>query len=1181
MSPIPAEGNVVIRIRVDDDVASKLAKIRGELTAFKRGVKDVDKETSKSAKTIEKLTSKVDDLEDKLRHSNNAMSKFDKSVNKTNRSTHGFFGTLRKVLGPLRFFVYEAGLATVALGAMKIAFISAQAVAKGFQIAMQGVGAAAASAVAALSTALAAIREMKNVQLGPLFGNQTRNIAGNTSGILGNASFGAFSDDSLLQGMEELRRAGFQLNSEMSSVFSTLGNFAASGVGDPSKKLTELVTTFTAITSTGKITAETVEALKKSAPELAAAVGQMLGGKGTAQDLIKVAESATEKGEIAAGGFIEGLLSNKFDILKAYEGQLDRINDTLIGRLKGQFRSIKETLTDIGTPLVDSLKGPVTRLGNQLRASLVAVAPVIQSTFPQLGGQIEDVLSKAMLRLVVLIAQVTPKLVGLKDKFMDLFYSVKNYIQNSLMPTLERFAGYWDSFWDAFLGPFVKGAAALLIQWLESFGKMTDEVSGKTRTFGADIQEIFKALGNFVEEFNKIRTMLEPLFSALIGIVATVARIINADNGLGAILRLVGGLALGYIVFMKIAHWVGEIAKKATVSTAALNRLNTAVRSLGMAEKTTGLGGAGGKGPGRLSGVVSAVGLTAMLGGGMLQQSGNSDARVAGGALVGASTGAMVGSMIAPGWGTAIGAGVGALGGGYMSWRAEKAAAKKKREEERAARVNSLIVSGQGDAQSRSASLQAMRDRLVQADREQGSTTGRINELIGTSDRSDFQKERLRKMIGEDAANELLDAEKRLRHERDESSDAIKTLDKQNANYNFTVKEANRFLGLSESAVQDWAQSVGYDMTKSLEENGLSLENFLNSLDQMPDKLAEALPYMGAKVGQMLMDSFDAVVAGPDAKAALDASWTTIKNSGPMSADAAKDLYDGFYENLATYIGTKVASGEDATILVPAQQKALEEMLKPGGALGGLDPANQQLFRDRVIGGLSDFNSKTQPGSAGVAEISWAENQNRQRALLEGTFADLYEVSNVRLSTGAKSKIQGELRSLGLVSTSDPAVTTKPGSTVSRQRMPVGDTATSRFGRTMSSAMRAGRGISGRRSVTSGIRGWGLGSGSSDHLSGRALDVTGQNLGAYARSVQAQGGFAEFHGTGGDRHLHLVPAGDTATPRSTGGGMGVGSLTVSVNVPAGNWNEQTLAQEVTRRVINEISRMNRSDEERR
>jgi hypothetical protein len=73
--------------------------------------------------------------------------------------------------------------------------------------------------------------------------------------------------------------------------------------------------------------------------------------------------------------------------------------------------------------------------------------------------------------------------------------------------------------------------------------------------------------------------------------------------------------------------------------------------------------------------------------------------------------------------------------------------------------------------------------------------------------------------------------------------------------------------------------------------------------------------------------------------------------------------------------------------------------------------------------------------------------------------------------------------------------------------------------------------VPGRRVVTSSLRSWALGSPGSDHGTGRAYDLKGSNLNHYAREVRAAGGFAEHHGSGAGRHLH-VAVGDTPRPRA-------------------------------------------------
>lgn len=140
---------------------------------------------------------------------------------------------------------------------------------------------------------------------------------------------------------------------------------------------------------------------------------------------------------------------------------------------------------------------------------------------------------------------------------------------------------------------------------------------------------------------------------------------------------------------------------------------------------------------------------------------------------------------------------------------------------------------------------------------------------------------------------------------------------------------------------------------------------------------------------------------------------------------------------------------------------------------------------------------------------------------------------------------------------------------------PYGDTSTSRFGRTLAAHAALSRMVPGRRFMTSGLRNYALGSMSSDHLTGRAYDLTGDNLGTYARNVNALGGFAEFHGAGGGRHLHVVPpVGDTAGPVGLGMG-GTHNYSIVVNAADG-----ASAGEIANEVMARIARKQRDAMER-
>jgi hypothetical protein len=150
----------------------------------------------------------------------------------------------------------------------------------------------------------------------------------------------------------------------------------------------------------------------------------------------------------------------------------------------------------------------------------------------------------------------------------------------------------------------------------------------------------------------------------------------------------------------------------------------------------------------------------------------------------------------------------------------------------------------------------------------------------------------------------------------------------------------------------------------------------------------------------------------------------------------------------------------------------------------------------------------------------------------------------------------------------------------------IGDSLSSNLGKTMSSHSAIDSSLSGSRTVTSSYRNYALGSLKSDHVTGRALDIVGDNLVSYKDRMTKAGGFAQFHGRSSGRHLHVVP------PR---GGIGDSLTAVSAtssNVSSGgdgsyvsNTNNFYItgqnANEIANVVMLKMSQVNKSNEERK
>ena len=151
-----------------------------------------------------------------------------------------------------------------------------------------------------------------------------------------------------------------------------------------------------------------------------------------------------------------------------------------------------------------------------------------------------------------------------------------------------------------------------------------------------------------------------------------------------------------------------------------------------------------------------------------------------------------------------------------------------------------------------------------------------------------------------------------------------------------------------------------------------------------------------------------------------------------------------------------------------------------------------------------------------------------------------------------------------------------PSDTATPKAGKFGDTSTSKnLSRTLGRHSSFDSMLTGKRTITSSLRNHNLGSPSSDHATGNAYDLTGQNLGQYSSLIKSAGGFAEFHGAAASRHLHVVPPpgpmGDTSTSMlasMTGGGGGstYEGDTFNINV-SGAADAQTTARAVAAEIM--------------
>ena len=268
----------------------------------------------------------------------------------------------------------------------------------------------------------------------------------------------------------------------------------------------------------------------------------------------------------------------------------------------------------------------------------------------------------------------------------------------------------------------------------------------------------------------------------------------------------------------------------------------------------------------------------------------------------------------------------------------------------------------------------------------------------------------------------------------------------------------------------------------------------------------------------------------------------------------------------------------------------LEEDLKRGTALQGKGAEDITTYLSNLFGGSVLTGDDRRLGQGGARGTSYMGTE------LIGSLAGDYEKFGKALNEEAAALREGFLDAIetgffaakgtpdwwnqtpnwwanGLKIEDNKIV---PADTRTPRGGRVGDTSVSKtLGRTMSRHNYFNGMLTGKRTITSSWRDTNLGSPSSDHVTGKAYDLTGQNLGQYASLIKDAGGFAEFHGAAGSRHLHVVPpaapTGDTSTAKVAMAANGTGGAPISndnftINVYESN-NPKATAEEVAKKIM--------------
>lgn len=442
------------------------------------------------------------------------------------------------------------------------------------------------------------------------------------------------------------------------------------------------------------------------------------------------------------------------------------------------------------------------------------------------------------------------------------------------------------------------------------------------------------------------------------------------------------------------------------------------------------------------------------------------------------------------------------------------------------------------------------------------------------------------------------------------------------------IPQLGTALNKSEEEIRKLADSIGLDLydssiatTEQLKKLSEAMINTKRDMDiASQDRFAA-----GTDVFRKQKESLEAKEALNEGSFALRGQF----NEGTMDEKTLMDFYENKRQQLVAYYKGDVQLAESEFNRAYGPGGTMYNVV--GGALEGMEPAIMALAGEELtqIGeesrlaresNLTEFiTAKAMGGSVAttvsgdVSQISAAlagdqelstvfqkfldtvdlgtqEGQDSLQNWLDNTpglqdfnlkfeeFVTPLDKAGKALAT-AGTDISAAVKRLNPPAADQPPDTRTP-------RGPIGDTTSRNLGTTLSNHSAVNDSIPGKRNITSGYRNYALGSLKSDHVTGRALDMVGDNLVSYRDKMENAGGFAEFHGAGDTRHLHVVPPN-----RSLGDSMTAVSATSStVTAERGgqtvsNSNNFYITgsnpQEIANAVIAKMAMINKSNGERR
>lgn len=724
---------VTIKINIKADTAV-IERVRAQLKSLCREADDCsdtfDKyskklnETSRSQKKLTQTTdensSAIKRLSGATRRAENDGGKFGKRMGMLSKAANFFGKILSGVIKfGIKYLAIELALAAAVIASSVVWFKAASIAAKGYQMAVAGAGYALTVFAAAGSAFLAAQEQFASVQFAPMF---TEGLVNSTDrfesaslamkSFVNDSSMAVFGTKALSGAFAEMaKNLDGQKLGQATGAMRQMGNVAAGMGGDISKNFGDVSGFVTSFMKEGNLTAS----VKKQGEELSPIFKKVI------EEQVKAGNTTYEK-------FMATVGENQ-TFKDAYGGQLNALNDTVVGRFKAAITDIKKSFTSMGAPML----GPLTKAIGKIKNLILALLIRVRGSVEEVGsGSLLDGLVKGVEKLTLLMGRMMTSDLGKAgdavDKIKNGWKSVLRVfekISDYLRPLQEAARVLFDALKPIFgalfgnLDSSIKGLSDTLVKNKDSFIQFTTSIGNFIKSFGAfgmmlkdafvdampilsRLLDIFSLLFKAVTGLGKALTAIPKVggFATLVAAVGGMS-LLNKAGGAKGLLGKVTGKGGGKGIMGAAGSALGSKTATMNVTAGVVNVLGGAAGAAAStaADLVTGPGGKVAKGAkgskafrlgkmvGKGSKALKAFGATP-LGGAALVAGGaygalkvgqfagskfkdDSIASKSGGALTGAAGGAAIGAAVGsvvPVVGTAMGAVVGGIIGGVSGW---------------------------------------------------------------------------------------------------------------------------------------------------------------------------------------------------------------------------------------------------------------------------------------------------------------------------------------------------------------------------------------------------------------------------------------------------------------------------------------------------------------------------------